>query len=470
MSPQIISTQLSDAFFEITSIDLERRACKKQGPISADPLLILQGRCADIMWKLSQPTLRHEVSKNKELMWQFDLLQRATAAQNAKIEKILLRSAISLPSTTPPEEVALLQKALANLDKGKDLGNCFSAIRTLMAKHPKITGILFGHVWRLAGSPMPPSSKAHPKFGKVAFFGEEGRSVSTDVKRASIEATLKELDVKPTKKAQKRVTFADPLELGPTSSLAGTKAREILPLRQSATSPLYTSDLIRPIRSSRRLPSQPTSRPDAGGPTTRMHRSGMSSASTTPILDFYRNGAPNIDGTTLLQMQSASNATISSTHDRIQWLFPTSTRSRYNGTAETLTSADIAEFKRDPALKKKLLTSFGTMLRYFGLKALGSPIHTIVKDKTFSQCRGHWLTPGNHNFDRISRMLNSMTTLGLENEAKVFLDFLRELNKTEARNIGSSMGHWEGKVKGGKPRTFPAIEPTKEEPSLCVIS
>jgi len=60
-----------------------------------------------------------------------------------------------------------------------------------------------------------------------------------------------------------------------------------------------------------------------------------------------------------------------------------------------------------------------------------------------------WLSPGNHNYLRITRILRSLTLLGLEAEAKAFLDCLAEIYKSELHKpvpaiSDDTMLYWRG--------------------------
>lgn len=72
-------------------------------------------------------------------------------------------------------------------------------IRQLSETHPKITTELFYLTWLNAGSPTPQThpSLAHPNFGQVAFFGEEGRFISKEDKGAILKDMLSKVNSRP---------------------------------------------------------------------------------------------------------------------------------------------------------------------------------------------------------------------------------------------------------------------------------
>ncbi len=89
----------------------------------------------------------------------------------------LIKQAQAALKSSRPEDAALLIKKLQTLD-------------------PKAAGRVFFYTWKAAGEPTPKTQPgiAHPQFGRVAFFGEEGRSVTATQRLEAIEAALKELE------------------------------------------------------------------------------------------------------------------------------------------------------------------------------------------------------------------------------------------------------------------------------------
>jgi hypothetical protein len=61
----------------------------------------------------------------------------------------------------------------------------------------------------------------------------------------------------------------------------------------------------------------------------------------------------------------------------------------------------------------------------------------------------NWLTPANHNFLRLTRIMKSMTLLGLRSCAQALLACLEQLYRGEAgKTIGSrTMRYWRDAVR-----------------------
>ena len=136
-------------------------------------------------------------------------------------------------------------------------------------------------------------------------------------------------------------------------------------------------------------------------------------------------------------------------HDYIQWLFPLPEPSGANASAPLLSGADIAAFAADDSLRKALLQSFQLMLQFYGLELTvrGDNVE-VVRGEYFDNRSRVWLMAGNHNFLRITRILRSMSLLGLGNHGRAFLKLLEDIYAQEADIIGTTtIGYWRRAVE-----------------------
>jgi hypothetical protein len=157
------------------------------------------------------------------------------------------------------------------------------------------------------------------------------------------------------------------------------------------------------------------------------------------LVAFYLGQSTDNRGRTLDEIQSWDDSRLENVHDYIQWLFPLREASGPNPSAPVLDDAQIAAFRTSNELKGRLLESFKVMLSFYGLKyddTSESP--RIVKADWFERRKGYWLTPGNHNYLRITRILKSLQLLSLEEYAHAFLTFLEQLYKEEGERIGNT--------------------------------
>ena len=145
----------------------------------------------------------------------------------------------------------------------------------------------------------------------------------------------------------------------------------------------------------------------------------------TRLLDFYAGRGGDHRGRTLSDVHRFSVGMLEYEHDFIQWLFPLRTPSPVNPDAPTLSEQDVAQFRSSDALRIRLRQSFELMLDFYGLVLKERDGNLVVqRADTFGLRAENWLTPGNHNFLRITRMLKSLTILGQQDLARAFLDCL----------------------------------------------
>ncbi|MBS0629489.1 MAG: hypothetical protein JSS30_04605 [Verrucomicrobia bacterium] len=149
------------------------------------------------------------------------------------------------------------------------------------------------------------------------------------------------------------------------------------------------------------------------------------------ILDFYQGGQ-NDRGVTLEEIWNYSDDQLEAHHDFIQWLFPLKKQSRYNPSAAITDDAVIAAFRQDKSLQDKMVHSLDVMLRFYGLEWGGDK---IVIGSHFGK-QTQWLTPGNHNFLRVTRILTSLKLHGLEKQAKALMGGLEEVYRLYPKQIG----------------------------------
>ncbi len=151
----------------------------------------------------------------------------------------------------------------------------------------------------------------------------------------------------------------------------------------------------------------------------------------TQIARFYLGETPDDRGRLVTQIQGWGAAQLERVHDYIQWLFPLPEPSPVNPSAPVLDAETIAEFRGSEPLRAALLVSLRMMTRFY-------------EDR-------QWLTPGNHNLLRITRILRSTRLLGLEAESLAFFEDLQAIYATAAgrRAIGStSFDYWRAAVAG----------------------
>jgi hypothetical protein len=164
------------------------------------------------------------------------------------------------------------------------------------------------------------------------------------------------------------------------------------------------------------------------------------------LLSFYRGQACDCEGRWVKDLWTWDDGALESVHDFIQWLFPLPEPSRFNPDAPLLTPEDIAGFRAEPQLRANLQRSLERFLTFLGLAR--RPDGSLVEGPNFTARAAHvWQSP-NHNWLRISRVLRSLTLLGLEDEAGKFYAILCDFYQSRRFPIpDSTLRYWTAAVQ-----------------------
>jgi len=171
--------------------------------------------------------------------------------------------------------------------------------------------------------------------------------------------------------------------------------------------------------------------------------------------DFYKGKIKHPRRVTLEDIWNWNDGQLEFEHTYIQWLFPLTERSPSEPDSPILTENDIHRFNKDPELKEKLKVSFKLLLRFYGFElSYGSqdgvtPI--ILPAQNFDERSKRWLNANNHNYLRITRILKSLTQLGLTHEAIEFFAALQRVYIKNPNRIGSYTYDYWKKALGQKP-------------------
>jgi hypothetical protein len=162
------------------------------------------------------------------------------------------------------------------------------------------------------------------------------------------------------------------------------------------------------------------------------------------LIPFYYGQEANNNHVTLQQILNWDDGQLEDVHNYIQWLFPLATPSGPNPTAPVLDQATIQTFQNDVLLKAQLLRSFRRMLTFYGLQ-MDEATRVITRAPNFNTRAAMWLTPANHNFLRITRIIHSLRLLGLPEYSSAFLTIMQDIARNEGSAIvdGGILGFWQ---------------------------
>lgn len=168
----------------------------------------------------------------------------------------------------------------------------------------------------------------------------------------------------------------------------------------------------------------------------------------SPIVAFYRGTACDHSGRLIAEVHQFSNRELEQCHDYIQWLFPLTVRSQFNPTAPVLTEADVATFRSDLAVHGNFRKSLERILQFYGYEIVAEDPVQIFETDEWGNRSVQWISDGNHNYLRITRILQSACLLGFESYARAFQARLLKLRDSPyGRIIGvRAFDFWENAV------------------------
>jgi hypothetical protein len=169
------------------------------------------------------------------------------------------------------------------------------------------------------------------------------------------------------------------------------------------------------------------------------------------LVDFYRGQAPDNRGRTIQSIWAWNDALLEAVHDFIQWLFPLPEPSKVNASAPLLTEEEIAIFSREPLLQTNLHRSYERILTFLGLHP--TPEGRVEEGTNFRRRAPDVWNDPNHNWLRITRILRSLTLLGLHVEAEAFYDCLERFYRGNRFPISAeTFEYWTAAVRGPAPK------------------
>jgi hypothetical protein len=157
------------------------------------------------------------------------------------------------------------------------------------------------------------------------------------------------------------------------------------------------------------------------------------------IAGFLAGTRPDDRGRYLRQIQQWPDERLEHVHDFIQWMFPLQERSAVNPEAPVLDAATIAEIRSDRSSQENLRISFHRMLAFYGLQVMPESELRVGCARNFGQRAANWLSGGNHNHLRITRIIKSLNLLGMEAEARALLECLKGIYEEERKKPSSSI-------------------------------
>jgi hypothetical protein len=167
------------------------------------------------------------------------------------------------------------------------------------------------------------------------------------------------------------------------------------------------------------------------------------------IVDFYNGVIKHPSGHSIEDIWLWDDYTLEKGHTYIQYLFPLKEKSKAVPKSPVISDEEVAMFLEDKELRKKLLKSFLVMLDFYGLKSIKKDDNIVIKKSNeYNEKKENWQNIGNHNHLRITRILKSLTMLGLPKFANAFYKCLKEITQEDpAKFSETTINFWKESVK-----------------------
>ena len=160
------------------------------------------------------------------------------------------------------------------------------------------------------------------------------------------------------------------------------------------------------------------------------------------LLEFLKGNSTNYDHKTISDIWSYDMDQLENDHHYIQWIFPLTTRSKYNILCPTI--KDIGLFM-DERVVKNIRKSFSLMLYFYGLEYKNNKVY---RSKDYEERLSKWCTKNNHNYKRITRILLSLKLFRLTDEANAFYLELTEIYKQNPNMISEKkFNYWTSAIE-----------------------
>lgn len=163
------------------------------------------------------------------------------------------------------------------------------------------------------------------------------------------------------------------------------------------------------------------------------------------VVPFLRGARPDWAGRWLREIRSWGFEQLEEDHHYIQWLFPLPIESEVV-IAPILREGEVLEIRSTPQLQAEVVCSLHQILAFYGYELVDSSAPVVAHSKNFAGRAALWMTPENHNYRRISRILQSLSLVGLGHYATAFYRVLT--TDCGQEQVGTlTLWHWRNSVE-----------------------
>lgn len=180
----------------------------------------------------------------------------------------------------------------------------------------------------------------------------------------------------------------------------------------------------------------------------------------TQLINFYLGNSPDSEGRYLSDILDWNDEQLEESHDYIQWLFPLEEPSQFNPDAPLLDNITRAAFLNSEELRGNMVLAFNRMLKFYNLTQTheltnGKSCHVVPTRESTP-----WVTKGNHNYLRLTRMLRSLNLCGLGIYSDLLFEKLDTMYMVHRESIGAkAFAFWQEAAEIEDPEEPPPPAP-----------
>ena len=154
------------------------------------------------------------------------------------------------------------------------------------------------------------------------------------------------------------------------------------------------------------------------------------------LIDFLKGSCPDDCGRTIKEIMRWPDGQLEKCHDYIQWVFPNRHQSHFNPGAPILDDDTISQLLECPAAIRNIQCLLMRLYSFYSFQIVTFKDGTYQLELSPDSTKPWWITPGNHNYLRLTRILMTLNEMELQEDLFALSDMLDVLARKYHHFIG----------------------------------
>ena len=161
------------------------------------------------------------------------------------------------------------------------------------------------------------------------------------------------------------------------------------------------------------------------------------------LINFLKGSGVDDCGRKITEIIGWSDGQLESCHDYIQWVFPNRSHSHFNPGAPILDDETEDALMQSPAAIGNVLRMLLRMYSFYSFELVKFDDGTYQLNLPSNGQKPWWVTPRNHNFLRLTRILNTLKSLDCQEDLFALSDILDVTGRKYRMFIGErALRYW----------------------------